>query len=149
MNSATLKEKKKSVAAGKKFTGNTGQTKKAADVMQSVRELASLRQRELFNTISTVAPKKKDTMTKKSDAIKGNNKIAQLYMKGDQGIKKSKYDTTIRQEKTKSTHAARNPVRKDVSAPRKQPITRPRVGLKPQRKTEKSQDVYSQIANTN
>mgnify|MGYP007125184141 CR=1 FL=1 len=50
-------------------------------------------------------------------------------------MKRSKYETTIREEKAKSTYVARMQASRDVSAPKRQPIARPRVGIKPQRKT--------------
>lgn len=94
-NSANFKDKKRSVQASKKLAAT--QNKKANDVMQSVRDLASQRQREMFNTVN-VNP------TKKKEKPESNNKIAQLYMKGDQGVKRTKYETTVRQEKAKTAH---------------------------------------------
>ena len=81
----------------------------------------------MFTSIGSAVPKKKN------DA-----KIAQLYMKGDQVAKKTKYETTIRQEKAMSAHIARTRARRDVSAPKKIPEMRSRVGAKPLRKNEKS-----------
>ena len=59
---------------------------------------ATQRQRETFNTGQAGGA---DPVKKKGDF---NSKIVQLYMKGDKGVKKSKYETSVRAEKARTAH---------------------------------------------